>query len=83
METNEIIKNEEVNEVVEGIVENVNYGGNCKKAVIIGLVVGVAGTLAYNHGVKPLIAKIKDRLNKQEDSEETVESCDGEVVEQN
>jgi len=81
METNEIMNNEEVIEVTEGIA-TASSGKGLKIAVGIGLAVLASG-LAYRYIVKPMVAKIKtgkeerkifvvndDRFNNDEEEPE-------------
>ena len=63
METNEIMNNEEVIEVTEGIA-TASSGKGLKIAVGIGLAVLASG-LAYQYIIKPMVVKIKAKKEAQ------------------
>ena len=63
METNEIMNNEEVIEVTEGIA-TASSGKGLKIAVGIGLTVLASG-LAYRYIIKPMVVKIKAKKEEQ------------------
>lgn len=83
METKEIIKNEEVIEMTEEIVE-AGSGNTLKLAAGLGIGVIVCG-VAYTYIVKPAIAKYKAKKNKLtiapsiEDGDDEDCSCSEEI----
>lgn len=67
METNEIMTNEDVIEVAEEIIPTTSENG-ISVGIAIGAAVVAGGIAAYKYIVKPLVANVKDKKNKQEDS---------------
>lgn len=83
MDTNEIMTNDEVILVTEEIA-TAGSGKGFKIAAGIGLAV-LAGGIAYKYIAKPLVAKIKDKKNRQDitDVTEDSEEVDYDAVNEN
>ena len=79
MDTNEIMVNEEVIDITEGIA-TASSGKGFKVAAGVGLTV-LGGFVAYKYVIKPVMAKIKDKKEQQRINAEVDDFDDAEIDE--